>query len=561
MLPLGFSHHQAYLTLLDEPEPDLKSSVVKASAIEQFLGQFVRTAQATTSLIVQDYLLPDPLKRVAALEEPNFFLEGGLLFHLENGVDEPVSRLAKVDSLFQTPNPNSSNTKAIERPPTTKETRYFNRKVLGHELRACSAWRGAIAKAAAAADGGIKMATVLSCIVEQSGFRMQVTAIPPIDGDHTLALGFNEVGEGVDRQDAGLDKCIAEASHHLNLKAHQIKATEGQEEATKIFISRDSQVHCCHDGRYYLANLAHSFPPDAHLGEGVELGEVDEMQVSVQLLRPELLNAYKSALSADSFRSDLGEVEDQQQNDTEALEASRWLQDVRIPDFVSQLDALEARPSDSCSFTTMLHAQGINMRHIGRIAERTRLPHTRELVVVEMAARVAKTALREEIQRIMSVAKRKVDQTSRERLGMGATVPPGLVHHFQNYAHQMQLEIDTCVISYFNLVLGRSAQSNDYWVVELLPAINRKFQYRVERPHVRQIHRAQLMFAMQHHCAIELADELYDFELAQPFSADCLLDRAVATTCYPADVTKCTPLADNAESFRRDSNMPLALQV
>jgi hypothetical protein len=561
MLHAGVSHHDSYLALLNEREPDLKASVQKAAAIESFLGQFIRTAQAVASLIVQDYLLPAPLKRVKALEEPNFFLESGLLFHLENG-DEEVTRKTKADSLFPTPNPNR---KATVQEPISKEERYLKRKMLGHELRACSAWRSAIAKADN--SGGIKMATVLSCVVEQSGFRMQVTAIPPIDGDNTLALGFNEAGEGVDRQDEGLDKRLLQAGRLLNLKAHQIKVAEDQEEATMIVVSRDSQIHGCHDGRYYLTNLAHTFPPDAHLGAGLEFGDVGEQQASVQLLRPELLRAYKCALSADSFRSDLGQVEDQQQNDTDALEASRWLQNARLPEFVQQLDSLETQLSDSFSFTTMLHEQGINVRHIGRIAERTRLPHVREVVVVEMVARVAKAALRDEIQRIMSVAKRRVDQLSVSGSAKGKNnkaprvLPSGLAHHFRNFAFQMQREIDQCVIAYFNLVLGRSAQSSDYWSAELLPAIKQKFQYHMEGAQVRQVHRAQLMFAIQHHCAVELADELYDFDAAQPFSAECLLDRAVATTCYPADVTKCTALADSAERFRRDGNIPLALQA
>ena len=80
-----------------------------------------------------------------------------------------------------------------------------------------------------------------------------------------------------------------------------------------------------------------------------------------------------------------------------------------------QLDELELRPTDSLAFTEQLHAHGINVRHIGRIAERTRLPHVRELVVVEMVARIAKRALRDELQRIMRVAKRKVDRIAAER--------------------------------------------------------------------------------------------------------------------------------------------------
>ena len=58
----------------------------------------------------------------------------------------------------------------------------------------------------------------------------------------------------------------------------------------------------------------------------------------------------------------------------------------------------------------------------------------------------------------------------------------------------------------------------------LLPAVERYFGYRIEPPQARQIHRPQLLFALQHHCAVELADDMYDFELSEPVSVDSLAD-------------------------------------
>lgn len=59
----------------------------------------------------------------------------------------------------------------------------------------------------------------------------------------------------------------------------------------------------------------------------------------------------------------------------------------------AQLDLSEEIPLNSHSLITALHLAGINVRHIGRVAALSRLPHVRDMAVAEMVARVGKMAL------------------------------------------------------------------------------------------------------------------------------------------------------------------------
>jgi hypothetical protein len=42
-----------------------------------------------------------------------------------------------------------------------------------------------------------------------------------------------------------------------------------------------------------------------------------------------------------------------------------------------------------------MHAHGINIRHLGLLAQETKLPHVRHLMLCEMIARTAKDILNE----------------------------------------------------------------------------------------------------------------------------------------------------------------------
>ncbi|CAK9154903.1 unnamed protein product [Ilex paraguariensis] len=77
--------------------------------------------------------------------------------------------------------------------------------------------------------------------------------------------------------------------------------------------------------------------------------------------------------------------------------ASLYLRDVVLPKFIQDLCTLEVSPMDGQTLTEALHAQGINVRYIGKVADGTKhLPHLRDLCSNEIVVRSAKHILKME---------------------------------------------------------------------------------------------------------------------------------------------------------------------
>ncbi|KAL5976011.1 hypothetical protein ACLOJK_020341 [Asimina triloba] len=76
--------------------------------------------------------------------------------------------------------------------------------------------------------------------------------------------------------------------------------------------------------------------------------------------------------------------------------AAKFLTDVVLPKFVQDLYMLEVTPMDGQTLTEALHAHGINLRYVGKVADMAKhLPHVWDLCVVEIVVRSAKHILKE----------------------------------------------------------------------------------------------------------------------------------------------------------------------
>ncbi|KAL5719872.1 hypothetical protein ACHQM5_012603 [Ranunculus cassubicifolius] len=76
--------------------------------------------------------------------------------------------------------------------------------------------------------------------------------------------------------------------------------------------------------------------------------------------------------------------------------AGAYLKDVVLPKFVQDLCSLEVSPMDGQTLTEALHAHGINIRYIGKVADMTKhLPHVWDLCAIEIAVRSAKHILKD----------------------------------------------------------------------------------------------------------------------------------------------------------------------
>jgi hypothetical protein len=110
-----------------------------------------------------------------------------------------------------------------------------------------------------------------------------------------------------------------------------------------------------------------------------------------------------------------------------------------------ELDVLDVLPLDSESLTHEMHSRGINMRYLGVIADMTKLPHVRDMVVVEMIARCCKKILRRTQRKVLQQCKNEPQESS---IKLEKDPLKGVIRH----------ELETVTVNFFNVILGSSRQ-------------------------------------------------------------------------------------------------------
>jgi hypothetical protein len=149
-----------------------------------------------------------------------------------------------------------------------------------------------------------------------------------------------------------------------------------------------------------------------------------------------------------------------EENEVEALYASKHLREDAIKSFVKKLDNLEVVPIDSGGFTRELHRHGINVRllgmsarhligpkvisKIGLIATSTKLPYVKDLCNVEIVARCCKLIFNDKIRK-------------------------AIVHFGDVKAQKVEEEMKSYTLQLFMTVLGNHEQSRRV-------SIGRRFQ-------------------------------------------------------------------------------------
>lgn len=131
-------------------------------------------------------------------------------------------------------------------------------------------------------------------------------------------------------------------------------------------------------------------PKSEDVQEGVSTpAEPSETQEEI-LFNPNVFTEFKLAGNQEEIAADEENVR----------KVSLYFTDVVLPKFVQDLCTLEVSPMDGQTLTEALHAHGINVRYIGKVADGTRhLPHLWDLcsneIVVRSAKHILKDALRE----------------------------------------------------------------------------------------------------------------------------------------------------------------------
>ena len=398
-----------YQAALKMPEKRYAEAIKKGLRVHHLQRKVNKIAVLAARTIVEEYALPASLKSIPPLD-----LEGGDTTGEEDEADEGTDGAATPELMYVYRNFLIRLIKPGSGLGGDEEDAMY--KIAGNELRGMKAMQTAATKAYQKAlllnafDPSTQpLALVLSVLVDYHGFRFLVMSMPPVDEERTQVYGRRDTHDPNSRfldNDAMFHGLHSAACDELNLKPHNI-ISDG--EAKLIHGSVETQGHYCHDGCYYAMNFSRLMPSDL---------PNDGMEMLTKQLRPELVSAYRMPLSSDAFSNltappkddaSASLVSDSDQADVEVGGASRFLLTERIPKFVEQLDLMKTFPYDSSTFTQAVHAAGINIRHIGRVAELTRLPHVREMVVIEMLARTGKLILNRGHRRVIHKAKEAAD--------------------------------------------------------------------------------------------------------------------------------------------------------
>ncbi|KAK7317301.1 hypothetical protein RJT34_01403 [Clitoria ternatea] len=275
-------------------------------------------------------------------------------------------------------------------------------------------------------------------IIDYRGHRVLAQSVLPgiLQGDSSgsLLYGSLDNGKKISWNEEFHSK-VLEAAKHLHLKEHSV--LDGSGNVSKLAVAVDSKGIVGSDNRHYLLDLVRVTPRDANC-----TGPASRFCI----LRPELISSFCQAQAAEKSKSKKtnSEFEDNLANDSltdkpekktedvrehlfasaantdlydeivfnpnvftefklagspeeiaadenNVRKASLYLTDIVISKFIEDLCTSKVSPMDGQTLTEALHAHGINVRYIGKVADGIRhLPHLWDLCINEIVVRSSK---------------------------------------------------------------------------------------------------------------------------------------------------------------------------
>ncbi|KAI4326198.1 hypothetical protein MLD38_031536 [Melastoma candidum] len=278
-------------------------------------------------------------------------------------------------------------------------------------------------------------------IIDYRGHRVVAQSVLPgiLQGDKSESLLYGSVDNGKKIcWNEEFHSKVLEAAKHLHLKEHSV--LDGSGNIVKLAGPVECKGIVGSDDRHYLLDLMRVTPRDAnYTGPGSRFC----------VLRPELVTSFcqgkgseqkkhsnadaNAVAPSESNEANMGELQNpeeksedlQSTNHSAAQEPgscdvlfnpnvftdfklagseeeiasdeenvrkiSLYLRDVVLPKFIQDLCTLEVSPMDGQTLTEALHAHGINVRYLGKVAEGTKnLPHLWDLCSNEIVVRSAK---------------------------------------------------------------------------------------------------------------------------------------------------------------------------
>ncbi|XP_051144780.1 clustered mitochondria protein-like isoform X2 [Andrographis paniculata] len=220
--------------------------------------------------------------------------------------------------------------------------------------------------------------------------------------------------------------------------------------------------------------------------------------------------------------------------------ASLYLKDVVLPKFIHDLSTLEVSPMDGQTLTEALHAHGINVRYIAKIAEGTRhMPHLWDLcsneIVVRSAKHIVKEILRDTedhdlghaIAHLFNCFLGKVETVSARG---GAKSTPSKTHRKVNAEHAAsrksskgQSKVRSGALLRKKQSLSTSMTSESLWT-DISEFAKLKYQFDLPEDARDRVKKISVIRNLCQKVGITIAARTYNFDAVAPFQVADILN-------------------------------------
>ena len=486
--------------------------------IAKAVAEFTREAQAAVTAIVDELVLPEGQRSCKAywaagpgVTKRWFYVRRGVLIRLAGaGMNLPCGVDGRV----------AAEGEGGDDPCLQLALERAEMKSIAHELQAAAAVT-TLSQSAREFHG---IRAPLCCRVDYRGYRALCTGASPIEVG--VMLGTNMDGA----RDAPTRAAFKAVGLALGvLHAHKYEP-DTEAPTAQAFAKKGA------DGRHHVINcggiMPYELPADSASNPG-QLAHVDHSKrVRFELLRDLSLTApsgqtllFYADKDGDKSTRDVAR---ELKRETQAV--SEHLRRAGVDKLLHRLDRMELCPYDSEGLTRVIHSLGINARLMGRIAERTRLPHIRDLLVAEMCARAFKHMFRDALRKLS----RDHLESAAERLQRGepSVLPDGARAQAsaklaaeslkKEILNEHAAEVMATTTDLLNLILGKGEECTAFRQGRLTDDVEALFEFRSSDPDA--VHRPQLLSAVLYHCGVTLHPtalaEGLDFEAENPVRAE-----------------------------------------
>ena len=216
------------------PEVTQEQRREKYNMLNSVNKDFIAIATVYAKTIISEFFLPDDKKSikltaVGGVAGGKKYLWRDILFKLVDGTQGPYERDHEAAS-----------------------------KAMGHEMKSVNQYYRCTM---------VDIHVALQALIDYKGFRMLAQAYLPIEGKKTLIIGSADgmvsVSNSLGALSAAQAELVRSGENSLKYAAKELNIAEHMVGEVKMYSACDVEGHIGSDGRFYIVDLARTFPPEA----------------------------------------------------------------------------------------------------------------------------------------------------------------------------------------------------------------------------------------------------------------------------------------------------------